>query len=95
MKDLQIYCNEIEAQLKEWDAKLDRLKMKAKLAEGDIQIEMSDEIHLLKTKKKAVDAKLNELRDATGDACLMIKEDLTEALKDLETSFQNTTSKFK
>ena len=95
MEDLQIYCDEMEAQLKEWDAKLERLKVKAKLTEGDTQIEMSDEIHFLNMKKGAVEEKLRELRAATGDACLIIKADLNEALKDLETSFQNTSVRFK
>jgi hypothetical protein len=93
VKDLQIYCDEMEAQLNEWDAKFERLKVKGKMAEGNAEIEISDEIDFLKTKKKAVEEKLRELRDATGEACLLIKQDMQAALADLETSFANALSR--
>ena len=95
MKDLQVYCDEMEAQLKEWDAKFERLKVKGEMAEGDAQFEISDEIDFLKTKKKAVEEKLRELRGATGEACVLIKEEMQAALSDLETSFANAFSRLR
>jgi hypothetical protein len=95
MRDLQIYCDEIEAQIKEWEAKFERLKLKGMLAEGDAQLEITDEIDFLRTKKKAVEGKLQELREATGQACVLVKEEMRAALEDLETSFANALLRLK
>jgi predicted transcriptional regulator len=95
MRDLQIYCDEMEAQIKEWDAKFERLKVKGMLAEGEAQIEIGDEIGFLRIKKRAVEEKLQELREATGEACVLVKEEMQAALDDLETSFANALSRLK
>jgi hypothetical protein len=95
MRDLQIYCDEMEAQIKEWDAKFERLKVKGMLAEGDAQIEIGDEIDFLRTKKKAVEEKLLELRESTGEACVLVKEEMQAALEDLEMSFASALSRLK
>jgi len=95
VENLQIYCDEMSAQLKEWDAKIGRLEVKARMTKGDAEPEIVDEIHFLKTKKRAVVGKLGDLRDATGDACLLIKDDMQKAMSDLEASFENAISRFK
>jgi hypothetical protein len=95
MEDLRLYCEEMESQLKEWDAKFERLKVKARMAEGEAQIEMTDEIDFLGKKKRAVGEKLHALREATGEACVILREDMGAAMRDLESSFQNAMAKFK
>lgn len=95
MENLQIYCDEMSAQLKDWDARLERLEVKARMTKGDAELEILDEIHFLKTKKQAVVGKLGDLRDATGDACQLIKDDMQKAMSELEASFENAISRFK
>ncbi|MCJ7593645.1 MAG: hypothetical protein MUO52_02595 [Desulfobacterales bacterium] len=95
MEDLRLYCDEMEAQLKDWDAKFERLKVKARSSEGETELEIKDEIHFLDLKKRAVEANLRELRVANGETCQLLKEDMKEAMSDLEHSFQEAVSKFR
>ena len=94
MEDLRLYCDEMEAQLKDWNAKIERLKVNARLSEGEAELEIKDEIQFLDLKKRGVERKLRELRHASGEACQFLKDDMKEAMSDLEHSVQNAVSKF-
>jgi len=94
MEDLRLYCDEMAAQLKDWEAKFERLKVKARSAEGETELEMKDEINFLNLKKGAVEGKLRDLRIASDETCQLLQEDLKEAMTDLEKSFQDAMSKF-
>ena len=95
MEDLKVYCDNMEAQLNEWDAKLENLKVKARLADTDLRMELGDEINFLATKKNAIVGQVGDLRSASANACVLIQTDMGKAMQDLESSFQSINAKLK
>ena len=94
MDDLKIYCDDMETKLKDWDIKLEKLKIKSKMVKGAEELELGDEINFLEMKKQALEKMLGDLRGATGDTCLLIKNDMEEAFEDMVTSFERAISRF-
>ena len=95
MEDLKVYCDNMEAQLNEWDAKLENMKVKTRLVAADLRMELGDEINFLVTKKNAIVGQVGDLRAASADTCVLIQTDMEKAMQDLENSFQNISTKLK
>jgi hypothetical protein len=95
MSEKKAYQDKMEAQLREWQAKIDVLKAKADKAKAEQQVKYYEKIENLRVKKKAADAKLAELRRAGEGAWGDIKTGMEKAWKDLTESVEEATKKFK
>ena len=89
------YKARIDAQLKEWSAKIAEMKAKADVAEANIKAEYQKQVELLRIKKAETQAKLEELKKTGDDAWETIKAGLDHAAHDLKTAINNAVSKFK
>lgn len=84
----------MEAQLKEWDAKIDQLKAKAQQAKADTKIEYQEELEALRAKKESMGQKLQELKSSGDEAWQDIRAGVEKAASELKSAFEGVSSKF-
>lgn len=89
------YKKKLEAQLDEWDAKIDVLKAKANKADASARLEYQETIEDLKKKRAVARDKLQELREASGEAWKDLKQGLEQIWSDLGAAIKSATSRFK
>ena len=94
MDTKQAYKDKLEAQLEEWRAKIAQLKAQADKKEADAKIAYSKRIEELNSKKEAVEHKLKELTNASGEAWRELKSGVEKAVDDLKVSLEKARSKF-
>ncbi|MDH3558792.1 MAG: coiled coil domain-containing protein [Deltaproteobacteria bacterium] len=94
MDTKQAYKDKLEAQLEEWRAKIAQLKAQADKKEADAKIAYSKRIEELNSKKEAVEHKLKELANASGEAWRELKSGVEKAVDDLKVSLKEASSKF-
>ena len=95
MVNKEAHRENLEAQMREWSAKIDVMKAKADQAEADAKIEYQNRIEDLRQKKEALQAKLSELQNASDAAWKDIKAGTERAAADLKDALQSALSKFK
>jgi len=83
------YLKKIEAQIKEWSAKIDELKEKGVKGKYDEIIEN------LIAKREAAQNKLQELKKSSDEAWVDIKVGLENARDELKEALEKAVSQFK
>lgn len=91
----QSFQQKLEAQLKEWDAKLDDLKAKALETKDEIRAEYEKQFDVLAGKRAAAQAKLQELRLRTDDAWEDLKGGTEKAWDEMRKALDRIASRFK
>lgn len=91
----QSFQEKLEAQLKEWDAKLDKLKAEAPEQKGKIRTEFEKQLEALAVKRENANEKLQELRKHTEDAWEDLKDGAENAWTDLRVAMERIASRFK
>ena len=81
--DKKIYIEKVQAQIREWEAKLDLLHAKADKATADTKINYMKQIDKLKQQKSHVEEQLAEIRDAGEDLWEDIKDKLDTAQEEM------------
>jgi hypothetical protein len=94
MASKEEYREKLEAQMREWSAKIDLLKAKADQAEAEAKIEYRNRIEDLRKRKEALQAKLEELKDASEAAWNDLKAGTEKAAADLRDALESALSKF-
>jgi len=95
MSKKDAYRKKLEAQLDEWNAKIDVLKAKANKAEASAKVEYHETIEDLQKKRSNAKDKLQTLRNASEDAWEDLKGGLEQSWSDLEAAVKAATSRFK
>ena len=95
METKDAYKARIDAQLKEWSAKIAELKAKANVAEAHIKAEYLKQVEALQTKKEETQTKLEELKKAGDEAWETLKVGVEHAAFELKNAIYNAASKFK
>ncbi len=89
------YQAKIEAQLKEWAAKLEELKSKAAKAGAGAKDELNKQVETLKAKQDVAQKKLKEVREASGEAWKDVKQGLEKTVTDLKEAWGGALSRFR
>jgi DNA repair exonuclease SbcCD ATPase subunit len=89
------YQEKIEAQLKEWGAKIEELKIKAEKSKGDLKTKYEKRIQELQAKQTVVQQKLRELRGSGEEAWEGLKTGVEKSLDELKGSLDRTLLTFK
>jgi hypothetical protein len=89
------YQEKMEAQLREWAAKIDGLKAKADKAKAEVKIKYYGQILELRIKQEVARQKLHELRESGDEAWEELKVGVDRALGDLKGSLNRAVSRFK
>ena len=95
MDKMDLYREKLEAQLKEWKAKIEVLEEKAARATGETRIEMQRAISELSQKKEVVKEKFNALQKEGGAAWDTLKDGVEKAAGELKSTIDKFVSRFK
>jgi hypothetical protein len=95
MEKRKSYREKMETQLKDWCARIDRLKTTASSATAENKLKLEREIEVLRKKKDSFRIKLEGMKDAGEDAWEVLKSGLEKAAADLKDAFDEARSKFK
>jgi uncharacterized FlaG/YvyC family protein len=85
----EAYQEKLEAQLKEWSAKVMELQAKAEMAKADAKIELHKHLQTLLAKEEAAQQKLKILKEAGADAWERAKPDLEKAIDNLKSAWES------
>ena len=91
----EAYQQKMEAQLKEWAAKIGELMAKAEKAKAEATIEYQRQIKELQAKQAVAQEKLEELRKAGEGAWEDLRAGLETAWDDLRSACNNAVARFK
>ena len=88
------YQKQIEAQLKEYDQKLDGLEVKARTVTQEAKALFHQEIEALRERQRAAHDKLDKLSTATGKAWEDLQSGTDAAMDDLAKAYHEALSHF-
>lgn len=91
----EAYQKKLEAQLTEWDRQLDQLMVKVKKAGVEARTKVEDELAGLKSKRVAVQKRLDELRNHGEDAWEDLKGGIEKAWDDISDTLGKVVARFK
>lgn len=94
-KAKQAFQQKIEAQLKDWDAKLDELKAKARETKTELRADYEKQLQMLSEKRATAQAKLQELRLRTEDAWEDLKGGTERAWDEMRKALDQIAARFK
>ena len=95
MEKKKAYEEKLQAQLDEWDAKIDTLKAKAAKAEADTKVNYQETIEELEKKRADAKKRLQELREAGDDAWTDLKKGIDEAWSNFGSAVKSAMDRFK
>lgn len=88
------YQRKIEAQLREWSQKIDELTAKVEGAEADAKAEYERRITELRSKHRAVQDRLDEIRRSSDEAWETLKVGMESAMNQFKRTLDEALSKF-
>lgn len=89
------YLKRLEAQFREWKAKIDRLEARTSLISSETNADLRREIEELRRKKMVVKERWNELQKSGGEAWDTLKEGVEKAAADLKLALDKVVSRFR
>lgn len=92
MDTMESTVEKLEAQLKQWGAKVDALAAKADTAGTEAKVEYRKGVNELKAKYADAQAKIVELKAAGSDKWETFRAGVETAWRDLEVSFKKLAS---
>ncbi len=95
MATKEAYQKKLEAQLQEWDAKLDQLSAKAQNATADARITYENELESLKSKRAAAHTTLEELGKRGESAWEDMKDGAEKVWDELSKAMEKVAARFK
>jgi len=95
MASKEAYQKKLEAQLKEWDAKLDQLSAKAQMATADARINYENELESLQSKRAAAHKTFEALGKRGENAWEDMKDGVEKAWDEMSKAIENVAARFK
>ncbi|HEU18598.1 MAG TPA: DUF2254 domain-containing protein [Deltaproteobacteria bacterium] len=89
------FIDKLAAQLKQWDADIDKLEAKAEKAKAEAKADYQKQIEDLRDKKQTAKDKLDEVKQAGEEAWEELKSGAEEAFDTMKNAFQSAIAKFK
>jgi 3-deoxy-D-manno-octulosonic-acid transferase len=90
----EAYQEKMEAQIKEWTAKLSDMKAKADKAGADAKVQMYQQIDQLRARKEAAQEKLTEIKAASADSWETLKTGMEKAQDEMKKTWESMKAKF-
>jgi chromosome segregation ATPase len=95
MATKEAYRKKLEAQLRQWDAKLDLWSASAQKATADARIRYENELEALKVKRAAAHRKLEELGQRSEDAWEDMRDAMEKAWDEMGKAMEKVAARFK
>jgi prefoldin subunit 5 len=93
--DRKAFIDKLAAQLKLWDAEIEKLEAKTEKIGAEAKIKYQKQIEHIRDKKQAAQDKLEEVKQAGEEAWKDLKSWAEEAFDTMKNAFQEAMSKFK
>ncbi|MEP0822482.1 MAG: hypothetical protein HRF44_06500 [Ignavibacterium sp.] len=93
--DRKTLIERLEAQLKVFDAEIQKLSAKAEKVRVDLKAELQDQIRNLTEQRNSARKTLEELREKGGDAWEELREGAEAAWKELKSGIDRAMNQFK
>jgi hypothetical protein len=93
--DKKAFIDKLTAQLKQWDADIEKLKARAEEAQGEAKTKYNKKIQDLRDKKEAARDRLEEVKQASEEAWEKLKSGTEKAFNEMKDSLHAALSKFK
>lgn len=90
----EAYQEKLEAQIREWAAKLQEYKAKADKASAAAKIQMYQQLDHLRAQKEAAQQELNELKAASGESWEALKAGSERAVAEMKKTWEEMKAKF-
>jgi nucleotide-binding universal stress UspA family protein len=91
----KIYQEKIEAQLKEWAAKIEEVKAKVENSKAELKIKYEKQLEDLRAKQEVVQQKLREFKESGEEAWEGLKTGVEKSLDELKGSLDRALLTFK
>lgn len=95
MATKQVYLQRLEAQLKDWDARLSVLSAKAQRVKADARIGYENEVETLRRNRAAARAMLEDLGKRGEDAWEDMKDGVETARDEMRRGLEKLAARFK
>ncbi len=93
-EQMQVFREQAEARLAEYEKDIDQLQAKAQKLEGDAKAKAEQQLTQLRQKRDAVAGKLKEFGTSGGNAWEEIKSGVESALEDLGNTYKKAAAEF-
>ena len=93
--DRKAFIDKLASQLKQWDAKIEKLEARAQKVGAGTKAEYNKQIQNLRDKRKAAQDRLGEVKQASGNAWEELKSGAEKAFDEMKNALQTVLSKFK
>jgi archaellum component FlaC len=91
----EAYQEKIEAQVREWDAKVEGLKAKAQQAKAETKIKLEEQISTLRQKREGISQKLQALKEISEDKWQGLQAGIDQAWNDMKKLLEDITGQHK
>lgn len=95
MNKKQAYEERLQAQLEEFNAKINILKTKVSKADPSVQLSYYETIEKLSLRRELAKSKLNELKNAEDETWEELKDGMEKAWSDLSAAIRAATARLK
>ncbi|HEY9871641.1 MAG TPA: hypothetical protein V6D08_20965 [Candidatus Obscuribacterales bacterium] len=85
----EAYQQRFEAQLREWEAEFAKWKARAEKETAEVKIQYYKQMEGLEPKLRAAQEKLDELKQASGEAWMELQVGLEKAFAEAQTAFSD------
>lgn len=89
------YVEKMKTKLDEWNADIDKLEARAKIAEAELKTDYQEQIAVLKRQRDEAKVKLKTLESASDEAWEDIKTGVEMAWSSLNSAVNSALSRFK
>lgn len=90
----EAYIQKFEAQLKEWNADLDKLQAKAQNTEAETKIKLDEQLTALRRQRDEAQHQLEQIQSSAGDAWEQFKQGAQESWSNLNEAVTRAKSQF-
>ena len=91
----EAYQEKLEAQLKLWNAEIDKWEAKTERAAAETKIQYFETLESLKGKRHVVREKLQQTREASAEAWDGLKAGVEAAWEEFKTAYGKAAAKFR
>ena len=95
MEKKEAYIEKLSAQLREWSAKIDEMKVQASLAKAEAKDAYRKQLEIMGTKKADAEKRLHEMKNAGEGAWQDLKAGMDRAVDELKRAVSSAAEKMK
>ena len=91
----EAYQQKLDAQLKIWNAEIDKWEAKAERTAAEAKIQYFESLEAVKGKRHVFGEKLHQAREASAEAWEGLKAGVEAAWEEFKTAYEKAAAKFK